>query len=167
MYGFMAGRPNLKADTRKLESLYPWAIDKLFDDIESGFTTLRIAESFGVSLSALNDFIERPEYIARTERARRRSARTLAESTLELMDNVPENLPAITKAKYQSQNRFRMAAANDRSTFGQQSGSTLNVSLAQIHADTLRAIGREQRTIEATVEPIEAEPKPVPEPEPE
>ena len=133
----MAGRPKVKQDLATLAELTIEDVDAIFELLATEQPMYKTAESFGVCLTALQDWIDaNPERSERLKRARTRKAQMHAETALEIADTSAAEPGA--KDKLRVGTRLRLASCYDRETYGEQKGSQVTINLATLHLDALR-----------------------------
>lgn len=133
----MAGRPKVRVDLAKLTTLTIEDANSIFERIATEEHLYRIAESFGVGLTALTEWINAtPERIERFKRARVSKATYLAESAMEIADQSAAD--AAAKDKLRVGTRRWLASVYDRETYGEQKGAQVTINLATLHLDALR-----------------------------
>lgn len=140
----MAGRPKRTADLTILSNIVPSAAAEIYTNLEAGKSLWKCAELFGVSKTALTDWLEHPDRIELYKRARTRAASTYAQETIEIADTSAAD--AAAKDKLRVQTRQWLASRWDRETYGEQKGPQVTINLATLHLDALR---RKPITIDA------------------
>lgn len=173
----MAGRPQFKGDVAILSCITQQTANDIYHRIERGVALWKVAESVGVTKSALVDWLEHGDRIDLYKRARMRAASAFAEQAIEIADG--KKLTAQQKAdqvaaqargecvgespvardKLRIQSRQWLASRWDRATYGESQQPGVTVNFATLHLDALRRLSgarHQQQVLEATLEPTES-----------
>ena len=138
----MAGRPKYQAGLVLLGQL---GIEPVQARLESGHSVERIAKDLGVTRSALEDWLDKPEQAGVVSRARARAANQLAAEVLEIADAAtPET---VNVARLQMDGRKWVAAKWNPAAYGEQKGPSVVINVGDLH---LRALKQPSITIEST-----------------
>lgn len=114
------------------------ANEAIWERLENGEPTGRIAADLYVKRRFLLDWLDKPENAALYARSRARAALAHSEAVLHIADNAKESPGAVMKAKLQINARQWIARCYDRKTFGENNPAPATVNLAVVHADVIR-----------------------------
>jgi hypothetical protein len=152
----MAGNPLRNADIARLRFCTPQQASEIWDAINSGLSIRNAAMELGYTYSALSDWLNDPARAELLKRARARAAAHLAEETLGIADNGADtSAPDAARDKLRIQARQWLASKWDRASWGQQSGTSLEVNVSNLYLGAMRSVqpGDSAVVIEATAEP--------------
>jgi hypothetical protein len=150
----MAGRPLYRA---MVAELMRRAAQEIGDDatvldygvswIESGRTITQLADSISISIglplsrSQVSKYLNscEPGASERLLLARETGADALVEEAVDLLDVMPENRDAIAKAGKRADIRTWLAGKWNRAQYGENKQLNVDISIAGLHLDALRA----------------------------
>ena len=110
----------------------------VWDALGGGMTVYALAERLGVSISAIDRWVQRGGEARRDSyaRSRTRGAQSLAEETIAIADAAtPQDVQV---AKLRIDTRWRMAAKTDAEQFGDRQTPLVNIDLGSLALDALR-----------------------------
>lgn len=116
--------------------------DYVWEQLASGVTTTKLCESLGFSVVAFRKWVERggDARVSSYARAKSMAGDSLAEQTLDLADSLDRadvTSAQVTLAKLRSDNRWRMAAALNKETYG-NAPAQININIGDIALSALR-----------------------------
>ena len=154
----MAGRPLYRATMTELNQITPRIHQYLLDRIANGDKMRDIATEEGYTLAALLAYLSAPERRQSLLDARAIAAGNLVEDTISIADNGADtSAPDPARDKLRIQARQWLAARWDRTTYGERSGPSVEVNVANMYLGAMRSVqpGDTAVAIEATAEPAE------------
>lgn len=110
----------------------------LWDRLASGATVMAVSAELGVSLSALDRWVQRggDERRERYARARARGGQSLAEQTIAIADSA--DIESVQLAKLRIDQRWKLAGKLDPETYGERNGPVVNIDLGSLALEALR-----------------------------
>lgn len=110
---------------------------RIIDRIASGQTVLSLCEEIGVTPGRFYDWVNRSqERIDAVARAREASAHTFVEQTAAIVDGA--TVEEVQLAKLRAENRWRMAKAFNKASYGDQNGASVQINIGDLALDSLR-----------------------------
>jgi len=139
---YVAGRPVRRAALNSIAAI--GGIRAILARISEGESITKIAEGLGVSRAMLSELLNSPANLPALRAARALAAAAFAEQSIEIADSAEPGTVAVARLRLEA--RWWLASRWDREAYGAERNATgVTVNLAQIHADTLRQIGAEER----------------------
>lgn len=137
----MAGNPQRNADIERLRFCTPHQATQIWDAINSGLSIRNAAMELGYTYAALSDWLNDPSRVELLKRARARAAGNLVEQTVEIADNGADtSTPDPARDKLRIQARQWLASRWDRATYGERSGAAVEVNVANMYLNAMRAV---------------------------
>ena len=152
----------MREDLKALDHLSLAAANAIIDDIKAGNPLRVVAGRAGVCRAALEEWMHGDS--SRWEhynRARTRRATDMAEDTIEIADNgAATSAPDAARDKLRIQARQWLASRWDRTIYGERSGPSVEVNVANMYLNAMRNV-QPVDTAAVTIEhaPTSAEPE--------
>jgi hypothetical protein len=119
-------------------------VKEILDQIAQGRSIAELARDRNVSRAFLSEILNSPDNLPALRAARALAATAFAEETVSIADSAEPATAQVARLRIDA--RQWLAARWGREIYGERSVPNVQLNLAQIHADTLRQIGAEQRT---------------------
>lgn len=133
----MAGKPKRKTDLATLEQV---GEEKVLDSIASGMSLRDVCAAYAVSMGTLHKWLTAPERAERYARAREGRAAGHAARIELLAEQVETGEVPPDVARVSIDARKWLAARMDARTWAEQKGPLVNISLGNMHGNSLRKI---------------------------
>lgn len=137
----MAGHPQRRIDEQRLACITPPSASAIWDCIHSGLSIRNTAMELGYTYAALSDWLHDPARRDILNAARARAAGHLVEDTISIADNGADtSAPDPARDKLRIQARQWLASRWDRTTYGERSGPSVEVNVANMYLNAMRNV---------------------------
>jgi hypothetical protein len=137
----MPGRPVRRRALAAISS--NGGLDGILERISQGESITKVAEGLDISRALLSEILNQPENLPALRAARALAATAFAEETVSIADSAEPATAQVARLRIDA--RQWLAARWGREVYGERSVSSVQLNLAQIHADTIRRCCAEER----------------------